>query len=271
MQRLRNIFDRLWATLMFFTRLPLWRVHEPERDSFEHVVEYWPMVGWITGGTLALCFAVGVNFLSLPVLAILVLASRLLMTGALHEDGLADFCDGMGGGNGRERIMQIMKDSHIGTYGVIGLILYFLTMYFGMREMTMKFLSNSLQDGTNPILVTATALLTMDVWSKFCASLLVFQLPYARKAEEAKSKVVYAPFGLLAHCLRFMVALIPVILLWFVAGTMPHPVIFVVPVIVELLLSLWLRRSLQGYTGDCCGAVFCLCEVSILLSCIIFC
>lgn len=55
--------------------------------------------------------------------------TRLLITGCLHEDGLADFFDGFGGGTSRERILAIMKDSHIGSYGVIGLIFYFGLFY----------------------------------------------------------------------------------------------------------------------------------------------
>ena len=66
------------------------------------------------------------SFVLPPLAAVAIaLSGRLLLTGALHEDGLADFCDGFGGGYTKERILAIMKDSHIGTYGVIGLIIYF--------------------------------------------------------------------------------------------------------------------------------------------------
>ena len=63
--------------------------------------------------------------------------SRILLTGALHEDGLADFCDGFGGGTTRERILSIMKDSHIGTYGVIGLICYLGMFYLLIYRLPM--------------------------------------------------------------------------------------------------------------------------------------
>ena len=158
MQRLRNTFERLWAALMFFTRLPWWRIHEPKSEHFRHVVEYWPFVGWLTGGTMVLVYSTSMHFLhSLGLVAILVIGSRVLLTGALHEDGLADFCDGMGGGSSRARTLEIMKDSHIGTYGVIGLIFYFLFLY-----------------STVPHLSPLT-LLTADVWAKGVASMLIFQ------------------------------------------------------------------------------------------------
>ena len=64
-----------------------------------------------------------------PLAVLAAIVVRLLMTGALHEDGLADFCDGFGGGGSdRQRILDIMKDSHIGTYGVLGLVLYLLLL-----------------------------------------------------------------------------------------------------------------------------------------------
>lgn len=65
----------------------------------------------------------------IPVAVLLAFCARLFLTGALHEDGLADFFDGFGGGRDREGILRIMKDSHIGSYGVLGLILYYLLAF----------------------------------------------------------------------------------------------------------------------------------------------
>ena len=110
------------ASFMFFTRLPLWRLSlKVPADSFRHVVYYWPLVGWLTGGLMALTYGLSSLIFPMQVSLLLAMASRLLLTGALHEDGLADFFDGFGGGVERERVLSIMKDSHVGTYGVIGL------------------------------------------------------------------------------------------------------------------------------------------------------
>ena len=252
MQRLRNISERLWAALMFFTRLPWWRIHEPKSEHFRHVVEYWPFVGWLTGGTMVLVYSLSMLGLhNLGIVALLVIGSRVLLTGALHEDGLADFCDGMGGGSSRERTLEIMKDSHIGTYGVIGLVSYFLFLYAVVPHLS-------------PLM-----LLTADVWAKGVASMLIFQLPYARKEQEAKNQTVYVRYQWPWQMLRIVVAMLPVALLWWYVGTIPHPLLFVVPIVVELLLALWMKRSIGGYTGDCCGAIFLLCEASVLLTAII--
>lgn len=193
--------------------------------------------------TLALSFPQ-----TLPCMALFVIGTRILLTGALHEDGLADFCDGMGGGASREHSLAIMKDSHIGTYGVIGLIFYFLFLYAILPHLS-------------PLV-----LLTADIWGKSVASLLILQLSYARTEETAKNRTVYTRYAWVGQLLRIAVAMLPVALLWWYVGIMPHPLIFVVPITLELLLALWMKRSLGGYTGDCCGATFLLCEASMYLT-----
>ena len=98
---------------------------------------------------------------------------RALLTGAFHEDGPADFFDGMGGGSSRSRILEIMKDSHIGSYGVIALILYYI--------LTIAFISSL------PIAIACLAIFASDPWSKFCGSFIINILPYARNEEQAKT------------------------------------------------------------------------------------
>ena len=103
------------------TRLPFWKIKEVPAECFKHVVPYWPFVGWLTGGVMAAVLWLAGQIMPVSLAWILALIARLLVTGCLHEDGLADFFDGFGGGTTRERTLAIMKDSHIGSYGVIGL------------------------------------------------------------------------------------------------------------------------------------------------------
>lgn len=245
-------FDRLFAALMFFTRLPFWRVRKVASESFKHVVDYWSVVGWLTGGTMALAYLLAAPHFHIITAVIITLCARLLLTGALHEDGLADFFDGFGGGTTRERTLAIMKDSHIGTYGVLGLILY-----------TGLFVSLLSTIPHYPAI-----LLTADVYAKVCSSFLILQLPYARTAEQAKSGVVYSAWNgraALLHVLRCLLALAPCILwLWHTCPAFPYPA-FLAPPLTELFLMKLMKRRLQGYTGDCCGAMFLLCELSFYL------
>lgn len=250
------MLDTLLASLMFFTRLPWWRLRQVDAACFRHVVDYWPVVGWITGACMAMAY-MGVSAALPPVAAVVVaLALRMWLTGALHEDGLADFFDGLGGGTTREKVLAIMKDSHIGTYGVLALVLYV--------ALTVGTLS-SLPATSVPLL-----LFTADVWGKTCVSFLPDLLPYARTEEQAKARTVYvARRGrrVAVHLLRCAVAMaLPAGLILYVRPSGWDGWPFLVPPVVFVCLVAYLRRRLQGYTGDCCGALFLLCELSGILT-----
>lgn len=146
----------IFAALTFFTRLPFWRLGSVDKRYYKSVVPYWPYTGWLTGGIMCLTLWVAAQALPYFAAIIMALIARLLVTGALHEDGLADFFDGMGGGTTRERTLSIMKDSHIGTYGVIALISYFLLT----SSLLLAF----------PVQTACCILFAGDAWSKLCAS-----------------------------------------------------------------------------------------------------
>lgn len=238
------------AAFIFFTRLPFWKIKEVPAECFKHVVPYWPLTGWLTGGILAGTLWLAGQILPLPVAWIMAIVARLLVTGCLHEDGLADFFDGFGGGTTRERTLAIMKDSHIGSYGVIGLIVYFLLL---------------LQLRHVPLNELCILVLCGDCWSKFCASQLINFLPYARKEEDSKAKVVYNRMSGGELAAAFVCGALPIVLLlpskWWYAALLP--------LVTFLLLYRLMKRRLQGYTGDCCGAAFLLCELSFYIGCLI--
>ena len=98
------------AAFIFFTRLPFWKIREVPAECFKHVVPYWPLTGWLTGGIMAGTLWLTGQILPVSLAWIIAIIARLLVTGCLHEDGLADFLDGFGGGTTRERTLAIMKD-----------------------------------------------------------------------------------------------------------------------------------------------------------------
>ena len=229
--------DRILATLMFFTRLPFWRIKQVDAEHFKHVVPLWPLAGWLTGGIMVGVLWLAAQVFPLSVAWIIAIIARLLITGCLHEDGLADFCVGMGGGVTRERILLIMKDSHIGTYGVIGLIIYFLLLT---------------QMSALPVWLLCAIVFTGDVWCKFVSSHIINILPYARKEEEAKNKTIYQRMTALEAFVGAIIGCLPFVLF------LPKyywPALLA-PVVVFILLVWLMKRRIQGYTGDCCGALF---------------
>lgn len=243
-------YDRIWAALIFFTRLPFWRLHQPPKECYATVVEHWPLAGWITGGAMAATLYFGSWYLPYMVAVLLAIVVRLLVTGALHEDGLADFLDGFGGGSSRERILAIMKDSHIGTYGVIGLIFYELLLVAALMSMTPQ--------------LAALTILAADPYSKMVTSQLVTMMPYARHEDEAKNRTVYRKMSLQAGISLAIQGLLPMVAyIWYT--DMRWDLIIFIPALVMYFLYLLIWRKLRGYTGDCCGAVCLLVELTVYL------
>lgn len=235
----------LAAAIIFFTRLPLWKICRIDNTAaFKNVVPYWSYVGWLTGGIMAITFIVASMFFPTSISIILSILSRILLTGGLHEDGLADFCDGFGGGgNNRQRILSIMKDSHIGTYGVIGLIMYFLLIFNALLEM--------------PAWLVPHIMFGSDAWSKFCSAQIINFLPYARKEEEAKNKTVYSRMNFKLFCISLIGGCLP---LFAIPIELIPALLF--PAITATALIITMRRKIGGYTGDCCGATFLISELS---------
>ena len=244
-------YDRIWAALIFFTRLPFWRLHEPSKDCYKTVVEHWPLAGWLTGGLMAATLYFGSMVFPYVIAVLLAIVVRLLVTGALHEDGLADFLDGFGGGgNDRNRILAIMKDSHIGTYGVIGLILYILLLSAALYSLT-------------PTLAALT-ILAADPYAKMVTAQLIMMMPYARNEETAKNKTVYRKMQWPASISLAVQGLLPMIAyIWYT--DIQWQLLIFIPCLVMYLLYLLIWNRLRGYTGDCCGAVCLLVELAVYL------
>ena len=243
--------DRLFAAFIFFTRLPFWRIHQPRKEAYETVVELWPLTGWLTAGCMAATLYFGSFIVPTALAAMAAIIVRILITGALHEDGLADFIDGFGGGGtDRRRILDIMKDSHIGTYGVVGLILYFMLLHQSLTIL--------------PPHITALMILAADPFFKMMTAQLIQMMPYARTAETAKGQVVYRKISIKAGLLLLIQGTLPAIGLWYFAG-LPYLGI-AMPALVFYLLYLLMHRRINGYTGDCCGAVFLLTELTFYLT-----
>ena len=255
------MIDDIFAALMFFTRLPWWKLRRVPADSFKRIVGYWPVAGWVTGGVMTAIYGIALFFHLPVVLAILlVFTGRLLLTGALHEDGLADFFDGFGGGRSREQVLTIMKDSHIGTYGVLALVVYVALWVTSTVSLAQR-------SANLPIVL----LLFADVWSKWSASQIVNLLPYARNEEDCKIKKVYDRMSARTFTVGLLFALVPMLGCVLFLKETPYMALWIcvtasVPNSVMVWLVQYMRRRIGGYTGDCCGATFLLCELSYFIN-----
>lgn len=208
----------------------------------------------MTAAVMAAVIYFGATILPYHIVIVLAVASRLLLTGALHEDGLADFFDGFGGGGSdRERILAIMKDSRIGTYGVIALVIYFLLLTGSLYALGAE--------------LAAITVLAADPFSKMVAGQIVMMMPYARREEEAKNKTIYRRMDMRASTLLAIQGLTPLIIyLIHVDELIDWRVVVFAPCVVMYFLYLFIWRRLKGYTGDCCGALCLLVELSFYLA-----
>ena len=207
-----------------------------DKRYFTDVIKYWPIVGFLTGATTGGVLWVAAQFVPLEVACVLAIIARILLTGALHEDGLADFFDGFGGGTSKEKILAIMKDSHIGCYGTIGLVLYFMLYY-------------SLLSSFDPAMVF-TIVIAADCFSKLCTAVMINTLPYARKEEESKIKLVYSKVRTLIFVLVGVITLVP----FFFLKDASFCFAMIPAVVTAVGLRFFLKLKIGGYTGDCCGA-----------------
>ena len=246
-------YNNAWAALICFTRLPFWRIYQPPKSSYRAVVEFWPFAGWITGSAMAATLYFGSMVMPHALAVVAAISVRLLLTGAFHEDGLADFFDGFGGGgNDRQRVLDIMKDSRIGTYGVFALIIH--TALLGACLWSM------------PPLLAALTIFAADPFSKMLAGQMVQMLPYARNENEAKTKVAYRKPSVGASILLAFQGLLPAIPLILWGGISDWTFVVFVPCLVMYFTYRKIWSTLRGYTGDCCGAVFLMVELSVYIT-----
>lgn len=241
--------DYFFAALRFFTRLPVPARVGHSVEQLNHATRWFPAVGGIVGAVGAGVTLAATQFW-LPAIAVLLgMAATLLVTGAFHEDGLADAIDGLGGGWTREDALSIMKDSRIGSYGAIGLGIALLTKFSALSQLL----------AVLPAPTFAAALVAAHAVSRLAATALIYFLGYAREEGKAKPLATQLTGGELAFAA--LCALAPCLLL----PPAQTAVAWALVVLVVLLAARKFVRRLGGYTGDCLGATQQLAEIAFYL------
>ena len=244
---LRRELEYFFGAIRFFTRLPVpaWVGHSAE--ALNHSARWFPAVGLLVGSIGALVYLAALQLWPQPVAVLLSMAATIYATGAFHEDGLADTVDGLGGGWDKLRILEIMKDSRVGSYGVVATVLALLGKF-------------TLLEALDSALVPF-ALLAGHALSRFCAVVLLACMDYVREDLQSKSKPLATRLsgGALLFAALFGVgalALLPIAQA--LAGCA-----------LAALATLWLaakfKRWLGGYTGDCLGATQQVAEIAFYL------
>ena len=244
---LKRELRSLLTAAQYFTRIPVptWVGHSAAQ--LERASRYFPLIGLGVGAIGAAAFWLGSLLFPPFIAATLSTLATLAVTGAFHEDGLADTIDGLGGGVTRERALEIMKDSRVGAFGVLALLLVILLKVSALAAM-------SLRDGV-------LALMAGHALSRGCAVLLIAGLPYARSDDSTRAKPVVEHVRRLDFAIACLCSIAPLVLLW------PRVVLSLGVVLITLaMLFRWFKRRLGGYTGDTLGATQQCCEVAFYLS-----
>jgi adenosylcobinamide-GDP ribazoletransferase len=247
------------VAIQFLTRLPV-----PPLDGFQaswlsQSARFFPLVGALVG-----LIGVGVWWLGSmcfpPAVAVgLMMSASLLLTGAFHEDGFADVCDGFGGGRTRDAVLSIMKDSRVGAYGAIG-----IAMMLGLKWSILA---------SHPRAAFPAIVIGSHMVSRWWAIGLIWRLQYVRTDADGKSKALAGNLGaadwLLSGALGAL-ALLPVVLLVDPAAE-PRLALALLAALAlsaasTLLAGAYFRTRIGGYTGDCLGAAQQLAELSFLLA-----
>ena len=245
---------------MFYTRIPCPKNIDHNPDYLNKASRYFPLIGWIVGGISFLAFY-GASFLvSLSAAVIIGMIAGILTTGAFHEDGFADVCDGFGGGWTKEKILLIMKDSAIGAYGAIGVVLLFLLKFQLLSELvTTETITN--QKSTFTILLLFIAGHSI---SRLTAISIVFTHEYSREDASSKSKPIAKSFSWKEVVGSFFFGLLPLLVLSYFQYQI---LLVILPVfLARYFLARYFQKWIDGYTGDCLGATQQVCEVIFYLS-----
>ena len=236
---LRCQLELFFTALGFFTRIPVpaWVPWSPER--LNHAARYFPLVGWVVGLVGAAVFLAAVRILPTSLAVVLGMAATIRLTGAFHEDGWADAWDGLGGGWDKAQALAIMKDSRIGSYGTIALVLVLLAKALALIELAAR----------GPAWA-ALALVVAHPLSRLASTSLIHHLKYVREDESAKSKPLARQLRGAEFAIAAASGMAPLIFLplWSAACAL------VAAGLVTLYASRLFRRRLGGYTGDCLGA-----------------
>lgn len=260
---LRNERRYMLLAVGFFTRIPIPRFDDFQREDLNRAAKYFPLVGIVVGLIGAGAFALASEVLPNSIAVLISMAMTIYVTGAFHEDGLADSADGIGGAWDTERILAIMQDSRLGTYGAIALFFALFTKYQLLSALPAYFLPF--------VLVIAHAL------SRLCALLIMADLEYVREDGKAKPLATKIKMPGLLVAVLFGLAPIPLLYwnfspvllnakdwLWLVACCFTP---------VALVWVWWrnkIKRWLGGYTGDCLGAMQQMTELAFYLGLLVW-
>ena len=267
------------VAVQFFTRIPItgklarWVGYSPE--ALKASAAHFPGIGVLVGAVAAGVFSGMLALLPDAVFSPLIAAAlstvvTVLITGGFHEDGLADVADGLGGSYDRERALDIMKDSRVGAFGAMALVLALLCKVallalLGSVDGAPSGWEDSPANGPFAGWYAAGALLAGHTVSRTLPLLLVRWLPHVGDTAASKSKPLadHIALGRLLLAFLWCFSVLALVFIAFDASNLIAACCF--SIFALLWMSRLFSRRIQGFTGDCLGATQQVCEIAFYL------
>ena len=243
---MKGILNDFLLMIQFFTRIPINKNLQCEKVNFRRGAFFLPIVASIIGGMEFLIYLGLKNFLPPNVIIVLLLLFTAMITGGLHMDGLADTCDGFFSLRDKQRIIEIMKDSRIGSYGTIALIIDLLLKYELLYSLVLKLYSISIV--LAPIIGKISILF-------LCLS--------KRTAKKNGSGNIF--IGNMSKTIIFSITIIILMISTYFLGVKATITPFIGVLLITYLVYLLCLNKINGLTGDTLGACNELGEITYLL------
>ncbi|MEP6493124.1 MAG: adenosylcobinamide-GDP ribazoletransferase [bacterium] len=255
------------AAFTLLTRLPVYGSAVHDADNLARAATYFPLVGAVVGLLGGLVFAAAAYLWQTPLAVILSIAATVLVTGAFHEDALADALDGFGGGWNRTQVLAIMKDSRVGSYALVGVVLVLAAKFVALTTIATPRLEASLiADPERGVGAFVRAVTVAHVLARWSSVPLIWRYPYVRPETKGERPSAGRPLGGAVTLPRFAAATLFALVVIVVAlGARALPVA-AVAVGVTWIAGWYVDRRLGGITGDALGAANQLVELSVYLA-----
>ncbi|QIG88388.1 adenosylcobinamide-GDP ribazoletransferase [Chryseobacterium sp. POL2] len=258
---MKREFHIFLTALMFFTRIPIPSFKNYDEKLLNQCTRYFSLVGILVGAISFLAFALSSFLFPTEIAVIWSLVAGVLVTGAFHEDGFADVFDGFGGGWTKTKILDIMKDSRLGTYGTVALI-----FLFGLKVYT---LTTFINFAKGDWLFIFAGFICYHALARTAGITLSFLIPYSREDATSKSKPLAKSFTWKEVFGAYIFGCFSLIFL----VTFSLHFLATIPVLMLLIIysKYYFNKWIDGFTGDCLGAVEQFAEIFILLTIIAVC
>lgn len=221
--------------IQFMTRIPININLDIKREDFQKTVKFFPIIGLIVGGFEIFIYYICSKVMSNNLASFMTILSHIVITGGIHMDGLSDTADGIFSGRSKQKILEIMKDSRVGTFGALAIIFLVVGKIIILTDM--------------PELNIFTAIILAPIISRTMNIFLMYNRKYARQEESMGDLFI----GVLEKK-NYIICLVLSIIITITIGKLYGIIVFLISFIFTIIFRNYIEKKIDGLTGDILGA-----------------